>query len=109
MWEDHYLYQWFYYFPTALAGTTFETTFYPTITQNFHLKECTPYNEVGEIMSVGDKSGNLLYPLRTNPPFRSTYVYSANDATISVDVQNHKITVNDGDSKWGSARIHLNS
>ena len=105
LWEDYYLYQWFYYFPNALAGTTFETTFYPTITQNFHLKEWTPYNENEEIMSVGDKSGNLLYPLRTKPTFKHTYVYTANLATTSVDVQNHKITVVNGSSKWGCARI----
>lgn len=105
LWEDYYLYQWFYYFPTALAGTTFETTFYPTITQNFHLKEWTPYSAVGEVMSVGDKSGNLIYPLKTQLYSKFTHIVAANLATVSVDVEDHKITVVNGSSKWGCARI----
>lgn len=55
-----------------------------------------------EVVSVGDKSGNLIHPLDTTS---SLEVYAGNEATISVDEENQKITITDGSSKWGLAAI----
>lgn len=55
-----------------------------------------------EVVSVGDKSGNLIYPLDTTSALK---VYLGNNATVSVDEENQKITVINGSSKFGLAGI----